>query len=75
MRRRSVWVIWSEVQKGLAICQLSGFPLSALTKFLGELSRIGWHPADVRKVGQCIVELLTWRRENQAGTESCQVAC
>ena len=64
MVRRSELAIWGGVVAGLDNCQTSDTPLLALGEFLGNLRRLGWHPADMRAVERNILELLRWNHED-----------
>jgi hypothetical protein len=63
--RKSELAVWAGVIKGLDQCEQSDAPLFALGEFLGRLRTRGWHPADVRVVEQCVLELMGWREEQK----------
>ena len=65
MRRRSEYVVWGGVVTGMDLCQSSDMPLTTLGWFLGSLRRFGWHPADIRLVEQCILELIQWKKDQR----------
>jgi hypothetical protein len=76
MVRRSEVAIWGGVMAGLDNVQTSDTPLLALGQFLGQLRRMGWHPADIRAVERNILEVLSWSPDGKsvAGPNSCLVA-
>ena len=61
MWRRSELAVWGGVVTGWDVCQSSEAPLVTLGEFLGKLRRMGWHPADIRAVEQCVLELMQWK--------------
>ena len=75
MARKAEMTVWGAVIVGLERCHNGNTPLVALGEFLGALRRNGWHPADVRVVEQCVLELLGWKRETELARRQCGALC
>jgi hypothetical protein len=66
MLRKSEMVVWAAVITGLDYCQQSDAPLATLGDFLGQLQQKDWSRTDIKEVERCVLELLRWRKEQQA---------